>query len=122
MTDKGIVAEKLRAHKDRISNLMTVVENPALLTAPQKARAQAQMKSIKEKLNADYALGATVGGQKRLSAAEKAYFHPAVHHASTAIRARWNSNPMRSNWYAELYEARIDIEFFLNQLVDETAK
>jgi hypothetical protein len=118
MTDKQIVAERLRAHRDRIATLMTLVENPSRLSASQKKEAQMQMKIVKEKLNADYASVATVRGQSRLTEAERAYFHPAVHEASTKLQVRWNSNPARSSWYADLYDARTDIEFFLNQLSD----
>jgi hypothetical protein len=121
MTDEQNVAKRLRAHRDRIDKLMSLISSASCLLKPQKAEAQALMKSVKRNLRADYSSGATVRGHNRLTPAERAYFQPAVHEASTKLRARWNSNPIRSNWYSDLYDARTDIEFFLNQLSDESA-
>jgi hypothetical protein len=113
------VIQRLRRYADQLQELMDLISDKSSLTREEKTRAQTQMKAIKEALNDEYRRGATARGQAAMNPYEDAYLHRAVHQASTQIRARWNSDPINSNWFSELYAARIDITYPLHQLENQ---
>jgi hypothetical protein len=110
------VIQKLRQFETQLQQLMELLANKSHLSPEEKIRAQEQMKIIKEGLKGEYKRGATASGQAEMNRYEKAYLHPAVHGASTQIRVRWNSDPISSRWFSELYAAHVDISYYLHQL------
>ncbi|HYH67620.1 MAG TPA: hypothetical protein VD866_23180 [Urbifossiella sp.] len=58
---------------------------------------------------------ATARGEAELSAAERAYYLPAVHQAFADIHVKWNSVP-NDSWVGNLYGARLSITHMLDQL------
>ncbi len=115
--DKQSVVERLRTYEAQIQGILDLVAKSPL-SQQDKVRAQAQLKVLKERLNADYRRGSTVSGQAELNDVERAFFHPAVHEAASTIRVKWNSNPS-SDWSSELYSALIDIRHALSGLESE---
>lgn len=110
------VIQKLRRYAGQLQELMDFLSDKPTLTREERTQAQAKMKAIKEVLNDEYRRGATARGQAAMNPYEEAYLHRAVHQASTQIRARWNSDPVNSNWFSELYAAHVDITYPLHQL------
>lgn len=110
------VIQRLKKYRDQLQGLMDLIGDKRHLSLDEKSRAQAEMKALKESLNADYKYGSSARAQDEMNDCERAYFYPAVHQASTQFQARWNSDPIRSNWFSELYAARVDITYALHQL------
>jgi hypothetical protein len=114
--ERDDVVKRLTEHRDRIQDLMVLIANKTSLPLEVKTEARERMRALKEALKADHKQGALVKNAAEANRFERAYLYPAVHQASTVFRSRWNSDPIRSGWYSELYEARIDIEFPLRSL------
>jgi hypothetical protein len=110
------VVEALQGLAARLRTLMDLIADPPLTRAT-RAEARAQFKAIKGALAAAYRRGATARGRVRMTADEKAFLHPAVHEAGCEIWARWNSDPVKSRWYGQLYAAHFEITYYLGQLV-----
>lgn len=112
--ERNDVVERLKAYQTEIRHIFDLVAKLPL-SQQDRIRAQAELKSLKERLKEDYHRGSTVGGRAALNAVERAYFQPAIHEASTTIRVKWNSTPSPT-WSSELYSALVGIEHALNEL------
>ena len=120
MTDKEAnaraVITQLRAYSSRLDEIMNGIGDKRQLTPSEKTHLQNLLTSLKSDLNAEVKRGNTISDRKELNRFEEQYLHPAVCEASVAIRVKTNSHPIKSNWYSELYDAQIDIDFLLHQL------
>lgn len=115
-TERRDVITRLTAYRDRLGVLMDLIGNKTHLAPDERVKAQEQMKSLKESLSEDYRYGSSAKGREEMNECERAYFYPAVHEAFTEVKSRWNSDPIRSNWFSELYAAQMDINHLLRQL------
>lgn len=78
--------------------------------------AQGKLKILKEKFKEEISLYTLKKNNERVTNFIKSYYIPTIQKASAAINVRCNTKP-NSDWISELYSAKIEIEFTLNQLV-----
>lgn len=109
------VLDRLKRIRDEIDALIDLIDDKRRLFGSEKERAQMMLKELKGNLRAEYKRGDTVKGRAQMTEAERRFYHPAVHEAYIHISVRINSVPDQK-WYSDLYDAQIDIEFYLSQL------
>jgi hypothetical protein len=115
-TQRKKVIDRLRYYDVSIQRLIGLIAGESYLSCDDKDTARELMKALKADLVQDSKPQASASGDGLPNHFDRAYFHPAVQGASCQIRARWNSDPLRSDWLSELYAARIDIGHYLHAL------
>lgn len=114
------VIRRLREYRDEIERLMNMLGNKQRLTADERAEMQSGYRALKEKIRAEYHQGSTVRGAAELNETERHFFLPAISRAAGHIDSPTNTNPLKQEWLSGLYQARGDIEQFLNPLEQQT--
>lgn len=119
--DRQDVIDRLTRYRDQIQVIMDQIDDKRSVTAMERSRLQGLYRALKADLNEEVKKGSTNRGRAELTDIERAFFQPAVDEASAHLHAPTNSHPINSNWHSMLYEARMDIEFLLNQLTKENS-
>lgn len=110
------VIHRLTEYRRQIEELMELIAGKHSLTRQEKAEARSRMKALKERLKEDHRSGNTLKGKAEMTRVEKQHFYPAVHEAYCHIRSAWNSHPIDSEWFDQLYDCQVEINFSINQL------
>lgn len=116
MNEREDVIRRLRTYRDDIQAAIDLIGNKRTLTPAERDEIRGRFSSLKERLRADRDAGATVRGEAELNETERRYFQPAVMRAAVSLSAAVNTNPLTSDWFGQLYSARMDINQFLLQL------
>lgn len=111
-------AEKLASIRDEINALINFIGDRHFVSGPDRTRAREMLTNLKRRLEGEYRRTSTIKGHASLNQIEKAYYAPAVHKASASFQVRTNSIP-GATWISDLYSARIDITFPLDQLYEQ---
>lgn len=110
------VVAALRRFRDRIDEILALLEGRSSLRLEEKVIVRELLRSLKADLKSAAKTGSISGTRRPLNRYEDAYFAPATQAASANLRAAVNTDPIRSNWYSSLYGVRIDIDHPLSQL------
>ena len=106
--------ERAEGYLRQLNELMDLIEGKLNLEPHEKAQAQDLLRRLKNEFKADNK--APISMQQRLDLNQAEFdFYSVVCEASTRIRVRTNTDPIRQRWYDELYSARIDIADYLGR-------
>ena len=115
----GVVVNDLRRLESIVGQVATQLRGKRTLSQSERAQITAAYTALKDELRRLRETG-TVGGVRReRTEAEEHFFFPAVRQALIALRAPTNTNPLSSNWEAQLSEARTEISYHLDRLERE---
>jgi hypothetical protein len=113
--DAQAVAHALRGFRDRLEEIMILIDKPAL-SRDETERARALLRSLKDDLKRAVHDGKVEPRRGPSNYFEQTFFEPAVRQASANLRAAVNTDPLRSNWFSCLYGVQIDISHPLANL------
>lgn len=105
---------RLKVIYEKLDELMQTVDNKRLYGS-EKLHAQTMLRELKSSLDAEKRRYNGVRKKARMTTIEKGFYYPAVSEASSRINVKWNSIP-NHQWFSELYEAKTDIEYYMDQL------
>jgi hypothetical protein len=101
------VKDRLRAHDAIFEQILALIQDKRRLSPEEKQRAQKLLKLLKANLEEDCKEEGRRGD--KMTDCERRFYYPAVRKALANIRVRSNTDPIKSNWHAELSGARMDI-------------
>src|SRR3990172_4551074 len=113
MDDFDRLLERFDSLIQPFDKLMLCIGDKKFLPRHELSEAREQFKSIKETLNTVY----KDLQRQQLNELERRFFVHAVAKARTKLHARWNSNPITSRWFGELYNARDDLNHMRFELL-----
>jgi hypothetical protein len=115
MADDGRQAAiaKLRQYDERFTAILNLIGDNNQLFGEQRQQAQDLLRDLKDSLEAD--CKDLHRRREQLNNYEWAYVDPALREANARISVRVNSIP-GSEWHSNLYSARVDITYRLDQL------
>ena len=99
-------------YRDRLNELMDFLKDKRGLSAAEERQAQEKLRTIKDRFKGDRKTAASVRKCAAMTDVEREY-HRVVADAATRIHVKWNSHPLRSRWYDELYDCGGDFDFYL---------
>lgn len=111
---KGLAT--LRSFAARMSEILELLDGRQRVTADEKLHLQELFRSLKADLKTEADRSRTTRGEAELNEVERRYVNPAVFQASANNNVAWNSHPINSDWYSELFGARTDLTYFLHEL------
>lgn len=117
--DRSEVFSKLRKFEEHITQILDQIGDKRSITDQEKEQLQRSYRTLKSDLSREVKRSETIVGSESLSEFESAYLIPAVSQAIGELVAATNSHPINSDWYSQLYAARIDLQFFLRQLANQ---
>jgi hypothetical protein len=110
------VIRTMKSFSERTREITSRIGNRRSLGAFEKDELQALYSLLKDDIKAAAARGKVEPGHQEQTEWEQFYFQPAVMKASTALRAKTNSNPITSNWISCLNEAEFEFSYYLWQM------
>ncbi|MDQ3232461.1 MAG: hypothetical protein M3Q07_11615 [Pseudobdellovibrionaceae bacterium] len=113
-SERQSVIQRLQKLREQTQTIMDIIADKKALTPHEKSHAQGLYRELKEHLKEEYKSGSSNRGQAAMTNCEQAFYHPAVHQASCELRSATNTNPLK--WHDELYGARMQFDYMLNQL------
>jgi hypothetical protein len=105
---RALVMDRLEEVTRDIQELKGFVEGKKTFTREEKEKARGMMKRLKETLKGQ--------GQPEMGHYAEDYLVPALRGALGRILGRWNSDPIRSWWAADLFEAELEVDYYLTVL------
>jgi pantothenate synthetase len=106
----------LSTYGRRIEDLMAILSRGHSMSVAERAKATEMYRSLKDDLKEDCRRLSRKESQGEATHIESAFLLPAVCDASTKLRPATNTNPITSRWTDAVYDARIDIYYFLDAL------
>ena len=106
----------LRDYVSQIEAIKDFIGDRSYLSHGEKAEIQRLKRILKDSLKKDSTRLNLVRNEGSLNVYEKTCVRSAIEQAATQFGSRWNSDPIQSNWSAELAAAKIDITYYLKQL------
>ena len=107
------IEKRIQWYKTNLTKLSDLVDK-GRLTPQERTEAQAILKRIKSNFQEDVRVANSVRMQATLTPEEKEYY-TVVHEASTRLRVKTNSDPIRAHWSEELYDCFGDFDFYLQK-------
>ena len=104
----------------QIEDLMTFLgETPERLPQSRVGQSREMLGSIKNSLHGYYYQNRSFTARSEMLPIEQSRCFPAMQRAYYAINVRSNSRP-NMKWISELYDARFEIQYYLDQLVRDS--
>lgn len=114
--DEKAVMAALQEYEQRIEELTDYLGTHRSIDLDAKRWLQGQLKSLKDDIKAADKRGKIHNDRLPQTAAERAYFSPAMLRAAANFSVATNSHPIQSNWLSCLMGIRMDVRQFLGQL------
>ena len=109
--DSWFIEDRIYWYKNKLRSLMAIIEGKNTLSMSDLELARAEMKELKERFKSDKKIGGASRRFGAMSEKEQQYYM-AVMGAATHISVKWNSHPVRSNWFSEIDACMIDFDFY----------
>lgn len=107
--------ERLKAFADKLEALMDLIGDAHRLVGDDQQLARERYRELKNELRTESKRGATQRGWRRLTEAERLFYHRPVTEAWCRLYSPTNCVPGR-RLFSELYDARINITHALHEV------
>ena len=111
------VITALRSYAERIKEIQNLVCDKRYIAKNEKENLQILLTNLKQDLKTAAKRQTVNNNNEAPNEIEKSFFMSAVFQASSQLSIKVNSHPIQSNWHSHLYDALVDIDFSLSQLI-----
>jgi hypothetical protein len=108
-TARQLALEKLKYFESQCDELMAVLNDRKQFNSDEREHVQSLYRALKDELKAAAKNGTVSGKSDGLTDEERYFYKPAVQKAALALRPATNSDPIKSDWFSAVYDARLDL-------------
>ena len=117
----GVVVNDLRRLEGVVDQVAALLRGKRNLGPLERGQVTIAYVALKAELRRLRETGTVGGARRERTDSEERFYMPAVRMALIALRAPTSTNPLSSNWEAQLSEARTEISYQLDRLERELA-
>lgn len=110
------IRDQLAKFDARCEVIMALLGNKRHLSREDRAHVEELYRSLKDELKRCATAGTTTGKKRALTDGEERFYAPAVRAAALALAPAVNSNPITSDWFSALYDAKIEFAHYMPKL------
>ena len=111
-TELAAVSVAFQEFETRCDQILLLLSGKFSLTASERADVARLYQKLKADLEKAAKYGTVSGTRSDQTCAEQYFYHRAAHRAYRALRPATNTNPILSDWYAAVSEARAELSYW----------
>lgn len=109
-------AEVMLGFHRRCEEILTLLGEKRWLSTHKRLEVERLYRSLKHDLKEAAGTGTLSRRRRTMTRVESCFFDPSVRRAAIALRPATNSNPISSRWFAAVYEAQLELSYWLHNM------